>query len=200
MQEILAILKKYKLPILAVLLTILTAVGLWQGILLLQDNKEHKARRTTFAAALAEIDPKNTAVSFRVPYESSLFTPENIGLGQLDDTAKAALDLLLTSMVYDKEATESSCFVTENVQVATAVPQGRMTLSMGSDDFCIAQITTDGQHWETAVYTYDTAARDALLACGGLPTISEMKEAIESNLQDSINNLGDLADRPDKPK
>ena len=33
MQEILAILKKYKLPILAVLLTILTAVGLWQGIL-----------------------------------------------------------------------------------------------------------------------------------------------------------------------
>ena len=194
------ILKKYKLPIIAGLLTILMAVGLWQGFLLLQSNKEHKARRTAFAAALAEVDPGNTAVSFRIPYESKLFTPENIGLGQLDDEAQAALDLLLTSLVYDKEANENTCFATENVQVVTSVPQGRMTLSMGSDDLCLVQITTDGEHWETAVYTYDTSARDTLLACGGLPTIEEMKEAIESDLQNNINDLGDLADRSDKPK
>ena len=193
------ILKKYKIPI-AIALALVLVLGLWQGFLLLMDHREHSARRTTFGAALDGIDPANTAVSFRVPYESKLFTPQNIGLGQLNAEALEALDLLLTSMTYDKAANENSRFASENVQIATAVPQGRMTLSMGDDNFCVVRMTTDGEHWETAVYTYDTAARDTLLTCGGLPSIAEMKSAIENNLQNNINDLGDLADRPDKPK
>ena len=121
-------LNRFKLPI-ALLLILLLGVGVRQGVLLLRDHQAHKARAEAFDAALAQIDPENTAVSFRVPYDSRLFSPQNIGLGQLDG-----------------------------------------------------------------------AARDDLLACGGLPAIAEMKDAIESDLQNQINDLGDSAKVDNKLK
>lgn len=193
------IIQKYKLPI-ALLLLLLTAIGIWQGVLLYLEYKDHKDRAAAFDEALAQIDPANTAVSFRIPYESKLFTAQNIGLGQLDETGLAALDALLSSLTYDREANESSCFATENVLVQAALPQGRLTLSMGDDAICVVQTSADGIHWETAAYSYDTAARDVLLACGGLPTIAEMKEAIENNLQSSVNNLDTINKLTKTPK
>ena len=192
-------LNRFKLPI-ALLLILLLGVGVRQGVLLLRDHQAHKARAEVFDAALAQIDPENTAVSFRVPYDSRLYSPQNIGLGQLDDAARDALERLLASMVYDKEGTEESCFATENILVSSALEGGRMTLSMGDDALCAVDITHDGEHWETAAYTYDPAARDDLLACGGLPTIAEMKDAIESDLQNQINDLGDSAKVDNKLK
>ena len=192
-------LNRFKLPI-ALLLILLLGVGVRQGVLLLRDHQAHKARAEAFDAALAQIDPENTAVSFRVPYDSRLFSPQNIGLGQLDDAARDALERLLASMVYDKEGTEESCFATENVLVSSAIEGGRMTISMGDDALCAVDITPDGENWETAGYTYDPAARDDLLACGGLPTIAEMKDAIESDLQNQINDLGDSAKVDNKLK
>lgn len=192
-------LNRFKLPI-VLLLILLLGVGIRQGILLLRDHQAHKARAEAFDAALAQIDPENTAVSFRVPYDSRLFSPQNIGLGQLDGAARDALERLLASMVYDKEGTEESCFATENVLVSSAIEGGRLTISMGDDALCAVDITHDGEHWETAAYTYDLAARDDLLACGGLPAIAEMKDAIESDLQNQINDLGDSAKVDNKLK
>lgn len=188
-------LNRFKLPI-VLLLLLLLGLGIRQGTLLLRDHRAHTARQAVFDAALAQIDPENTAISFRVPYDSRLFSPRNIGLGRLDAAALEALDRLLTSMVYDKEGTEASCFATENVLISAALPDGRMTISMGDDALCAVDITHDGENWETAAYTFDRSARDALLACGGLPTIDEMKEAIEADLQNRIHDLGDPAEEP----
>lgn len=193
------LIQKYKFPI-AILLLLLAAAGIWQGVLIFMEYKAHKERADAFDEALAQVDPANTAVSFRIPYESKLFTPQNIGLGQLDEAGLAALDTLLSSLTYDREATENSCFATENVQVQAALPEGRLILSMGDDAICVVQITHDGTHWETAAYTYDLSARDTLLACGGLPTIAEMKEAIENDLQNSVNNLDTINKLTKTPK
>lgn len=193
------LIQKYKLPI-AILLLLLAALGIWQGVLLLLEHKAHKERAAAFGEALAQVNPANTAVSFRIPYESKLFTPQNIGLGQLDESGLAALDTLLSSLTYDKEATDERCFSSENVLVQAALPEGQLSILLGDDIHCLVQITHDGTHWETAAYTYDLAARDTLLACGGLPTIAEMKEAIENNLQSSVNNLDTINKLTKTPK
>ncbi len=192
-------LKQFRLPIALALLLLLT-LTVWQSISLLQNHMAHKQRRAAFDAALAQIDPQNTAVSFRVPYDSRLFTPKNIGLGQLDIPALDALNRLLTSMTYDKDGTEACRFLSENVLISAALPEGRMTISIGDDIFCVVQTTTDGIHWDTAAYTYDLTARDDLLICGGLPTIDEMKAVIEQNLQDQLNDLGDSVNEENRFK
>ncbi len=193
------ILKKYKI-LLTLLLAALLLFGLCRGFLLLRSHKIHRDRAERFRAALAQIDPKDTAITYSIPYGSSLFSPQNIAPGRLDTQAQAALDTLLNSMVYDPEGSEGSCSGSDNILVDATLPAGRMTLSMDGDALCYITLAINGADGETAAYTYDTAARDALLACGGLPTIAEMKAAIEKDLQNSINNLGDLAHRSDLPK
>ena len=59
----------------ALLLLLLLGLGIRQGALLLRDHRVHTARQAVFDAALAQIDPENTAISFRVPYDSRLFSP-----------------------------------------------------------------------------------------------------------------------------
>lgn len=188
------ILQKYKYPLLALLLLLLV-LSAWQVFSLWQTHQLHKNRQSAFDAALVQIDPANTAITFRIPYESKLFTPQNIGLGQLDASAMDALDQLISSMVYVK-GDDIDGFSTENILISAALPKGRLTLSLADNDICIVEHAHGREETDTAYYRYDPAARDALLACGGLPSISEMKAAIEEHLQNQIHDLGDIAEEP----
>lgn len=186
--------QKYKYPLIG-LLVLLLLLGAWQGFSLWQTHRMHKAHQAAFDAALAQIDPADTAISFRIPYDSKLFTPQNIALGQLDDQSTAALEQLLASMSYVKED-DVDCFSTENVLITAALPEGRLTLALADGDVCLVELSRGREEADTAYYRFDPAVRDALLACGGLPSIAEMKAAIEQNLQNQINDLGDIAEEP----
>ena len=83
--------------------------------------------------------------------------------------------------------------MTANVVLTLPAQSGTLRIALSDADTCTAELTSADGRTQTAAYAFSAQARDALLARGGLPTIGEMKQAINRGLQEQLNDLGDSA-------
>ena len=182
--------QKYRRPLVLAMALLLLAAGLWQGGTRLADARARRAVQTALDGALAGADPSLADVRFSVPYESCLFTARDIPQSAMDDQACALVADLLGSMTFVSTPGGS---MNGNVVLTLPAQDGSLRIALSDADTCTAELTSADGRTQTAAYTFSAQARDALLARGGLPTIGEMKQAINRGLQEQLNDLGDSA-------
>lgn len=178
--------RRFLLPALALLLVL----SLWQGGAALKARFDRQALQRALDDALTAADPALAQVDFSVPYDSCRFTPRNIPRGGMQPADCAAARALLDSLTF---AAPAPAGAGENIVIRLPAEDGALHIALSDAETCTVTLTPAEGTPRAAAYTYDPAARDALLARGDLPTIEEMKAAIQQGLQAQLENLGDSA-------